>query len=1045
MSAFLDDAADLGPGASGVPVEAVAQSGMSTWAHLGQVFSSAEQAAETNSLTNSSTLAAQEAYHQRNAAIQAATGVQLGNPAGRAPLTGMEDDPDNATPADPIDQRALQLYAAQTPGYHMYQRPSLHDRIAIDGLRRQAWQEAAQRLARQYPDQAGVIQADQLPDGAAVGRAQSAQAEAVYGQGGILPWLASTAGGIWAGRRDPVQVGSMAWGGFEGLGAKIIGSLGDNLFGRMVARGVTGAVSNVAMTGAMEPMEQDWKRATGQPTGVSAWLKDAGSAAEFGFAGGALDADVAHVLYPLKPMLVEAMSGSRRAAAKLTAALPAAAPDTNSTLDADAHDNSPEPLPQGVNPAAAQQSWRDAVAHGEGEALAPLAEPAPVTAPGVTDAKAAAVMAAHASDPYAGVMALHGDPEAVQSALASDQPDLFAAGQLASLSDDALARVGQGDVPPEYARHVAALVPDSGDHGFYMDELAAARPANEDLARMVVSDELQRQTYPASMLALRGGLPGAGLPRELPVIEARDTVAQRAAQTAALEQSASAITPIPAMAAVSAFPESAATPSGRTYMFDAASLLTDARKMQFKDNGDAEGVTGALKAVRKWDPAKGNAIMVWQARDGRLYVADGHQRTGLARRLVAEGHPPIQIPGMLYREEDGFSAEMTRAIAAAKNIAEGSGSPIDGAKVLRDHPELMDGSMPTSRTEARYAFDLAKLGEEPFRMVVNDVVPYQYGALAGRMIADPELQQAAIRALAAMHPANETEAALVVRNVMDSELRKADAGAQGSMFGDMIDKDSTAVEEMRIAAASIKTLARDKSLFQRVMANADRLEQEGSSIGRDQATRVQDDAARLTMVVEKMAFRAGPVRDALKALAGELKDGKIAKEDAVRSFLGAIRDGAEEDMGRGPESPAPAGAAATADQGGQAGELSAAAGDDAQASQGGQAPLNYEPGAEGLPQALLPGVDPVSMRQKLEAAAQKPLRGGERAPGGLFDDNERNQSDMFDAPPSDRVLDMVPDSLREDGSDYEARARSDLLASEPSQGLLARVLERCPV
>ncbi len=59
--------------------------------------------------------------------------------------------------------------------------------------------------------------------------------------------------------------------------------------------------------------------------------------------------------------------------------------------------------------------------------------------------------------------------------------------------------------------------------------------------------------------------------------------------------------------------------------------------------------------------------------------------------------------------------------------------------------------------------------------------------------------------------------------------------------------------------------------------------------------------------------------------------------------------------------------------------------------------LVFELGAESKPQALIPGVAPVSQRQKLEAKAAQPLRGGTKAPGGLFDESRLAQTDMFDA------------------------------------------------
>jgi hypothetical protein len=62
-------------------------------------------------------------------------------------------------------------------------------------------------------------------------------------------------------------------------------------------------------------------------------------------------------------------------------------------------------------------------------------------------------------------------------------------------------------------------------------------------------------------------------------------------------------------------------------------------------------------------------------------------------------------------------------------------------------------------------------------------------------------------------------------------------------------------------------------------------------------------------------------------------------------------------------------------------------------------PFETEPTAIG-PQALVPGVRPVSMKARLEALAAHPL-GSDRLQKpcdiGLFDDAARNQMDLFSA------------------------------------------------
>lgn len=58
-------------------------------------------------------------------------------------------------------------------------------------------------------------------------------------------------------------------------------------------------------------------------------------------------------------------------------------------------------------------------------------------------------------------------------------------------------------------------------------------------------------------------------------------------------------------------------------------------------------------------------------------------------------------------------------------------------------------------------------------------------------------------------------------------------------------------------------------------------------------------------------------------------------------------------------------------------------------------------------QTLIDGVKPVSTKEKLEAQAAKPLRGGDKAPpeGGLFDEGARQQIDMWDAMPAAKEAD----------------------------------------
>ena len=417
--------------------------------------------------------------------------------------------------------------------------------------------------------------------------------------------------------------------------------------------------------------------------------------------------------------------------------------------------------------------------------------------------------------------------------------------------------------------------------------------------------------------------------------------------------------------------------SAGTFLFDPASLKVDANRFQFKSGGDGHGVVDTLKNVKSWVPERGNALIVWQDKAGQNFVVDGHQRTGLARRLVEQGHESqIQLPGVLYRESDGISAEDAMVSAALKNISEGNTNPIDGAKVIRIAGKDALKNLPMNKDAVRSAADLATLDDSSFKMVVNEVVDPAYAKYVGRFLPDdPVRQKAAMDALARFDPANEDEAALFVRRVADAEIVKSENRSQTDMFG--TDPQSTVLEEIKIVAAAIRGLRSDKSLFARVFKNADRIEKAGSTVARDESAAAAEFAARAAVSVEKEAFRAGPIRDRLKELAVEVKHGRQTVAQAREAFLGHLQrseirpDQARTDAGRGTGTGEPAAAAAR--------------------------PAT-EPGADGKAQTILTGTERIGQGELAQSLADRPLKAdAPQNPGmgdGLLGDAHK-QDEMF--------------------------------------------------
>lgn len=346
----------------------------------------------------------------------------------------------------------------------------------------------------------------------------------------------------------------------------------------------------------------------------------------------------------------------------------------------------------------------------------------------------------------------------------------------------------------------------------------------------------------------------------------------------------------------SALPERTDKPAG-IFSFDASELRTDAKRFQFKSGGDSDGVTAALRGVEAWDPTKANQGIVWQAQDGALYIVDGHQRSGLARRIkAADAGAETRITGVLYREADGISAEDVTAIAAAKNIAEGAGDPVDAAKVLKLRPDLMDASMPLSNERIKMARDLANLSDDAFRMVTNEVVPFQYGAAVGRLLKDDgRRQRAAMDLLVKANPENLAEAESLVRQVREEGLTLS---TNHDLFGDEQVASSLAIEKAKVAAAAQRTIRSDKKLFASLVRDADAIEGAGNRLATDVNAARATDASELIDQIDALSYRKGPIGDALNEAAKSVREGRAVAQ-ASRNFIDDIRGSKELGDARG--------------------------------------------------------------------------------------------------------------------------------------------------
>lgn len=325
-------------------------------------------------------------------------------------------------------------------------------------------------------------------------------------------------------------------------------------------------------------------------------------------------------------------------------------------------------------------------------------------------------------------------------------------------------------------------------------------------------------------------------------------------------------------------------PAGLTEV-DPRELEVNAELFQFKAGGDAEGVTDRLANVGRWDQVKAGISIVWEAQDGQRFIVDGHQRRGLAVRLL-ENDPeaPIRLTAIVRREADGWTVEAVRAEAAMKNLAEGTGTAIDAAKVLRADPDLLDASVPQRGALIRDARDMMTLSDEAFGAVINEVIPSRYGAIVGRLIDDAAEQMAVIDTLARLEPSSVFEAESIVRQAREAGFRKAE-GDTLSLFGDE-GVESLVGDRAKILSNAARLLRQEKQVFSTLSREADRIESAGNRLARETNQQRAQSNATVLEIIQRLANSKGPVSDALTAAA---RSGEPVRT-AARGFLRALRD-----------------------------------------------------------------------------------------------------------------------------------------------------------
>lgn len=329
-------------------------------------------------------------------------------------------------------------------------------------------------------------------------------------------------------------------------------------------------------------------------------------------------------------------------------------------------------------------------------------------------------------------------------------------------------------------------------------------------------------------------------------------------------------------------------PASSFVMLTPDQLKVDPGRFQYKTS-DEKGVTGALQGVTKWEPALANPITAWQSADGDMFVVNGHQRHYLATTAKAAGQPDVQMATRIFRQEDGYTPEFMKVLGAYQNIAEGSGSPLDAARVLRGKDsiptEMVLPELPPRSAMVQQAQSLAKLSPNAFGMVDNGVVSPAYAAHVGELIADPREQEAALAMLAKAEPANAAQAKTIVQDIRNSGFL---TGTQSGLFGDEDFAKSIFPERAKVLDGAMQSLRKTRGLYKAAVEGESELTATGNQLSTESNIREKANNDRVIELLQRAATTKGPISDALSAAAQDLAAGK-PRAGVQSAFIAAVR------------------------------------------------------------------------------------------------------------------------------------------------------------
>jgi hypothetical protein len=314
-------------------------------------------------------------------------------------------------------------------------------------------------------------------------------------------------------------------------------------------------------------------------------------------------------------------------------------------------------------------------------------------------------------------------------------------------------------------------------------------------------------------------------------------------------------------------------------------IQVDPEQYQFRSRVNQDGVDTRLDGVKKWDENRAGQILLHRRTDGSLFVADGHHRLGLARRL---GQSSVNV--RIMEESEGVSVPDARVEAAMANIADSKAEALDVAKVFRNV------DMPNSEVREKYDIPrnqvsldgeaLANLSDNAFGMVAAGQLSEKDGGAIGVSFDGDAQQEAAVRAFQNGKPGTAFERQMLVNEIRVAGFAQSQ-GDQGGLFGDDPAEISLLQSRLSVLNSLREALTFDKRLFGSLNKNAGRAGEAGNQIATEANKEITKESAQALEMINRVSTTPA-LNDMVNRAARRLVDGET-KAAVVRDLKTELR------------------------------------------------------------------------------------------------------------------------------------------------------------